>query len=414
MTGQPTTRSAPEPAELPGTGRDLSDSFALVVRGLAALFVVAGMAWLLFPSTYLDDIRPLDGLFRSGNIGITALFTVTGFVLTKSLSAGIEERGRTAVAGVMVRYLVGVVAFLALAVVVVWLVSVLDSTDTYSAEVTRESLFHVYSLDWNNYVREHPLSVRADLVGLWYFSVEAQLALVLAAVLLVFGRHRRVLLVLLVAGLVALTWWRWYLMDVDGWFQAGLRTDARADAFVYGVVAALVVRQWAFRASTASSVAGGAALLYLGLVISSSYASITDFYQGQSAATAIATALLLGAASVADGHGRVFDLPGVPVLADLGRSWMAALVLSGPVLYTLARNSVSWNPSSRTLVGVAILAGGIYVVDQVLRPLVTVALEALAALRTRASGAPPARSDPTEAEGHQMTRTGEPGRDRAQ
>lgn len=401
MTQQP---PAPVMAESPRveatSGRDRSDGFVLVLRGVGALLVVTGMAWLLFPTTDMDAIRPLDGVFRAGNLAVTALLTITGFVLARSFSAAIEERGRAAMAAVLVRYFVGVVVFMGLAVIVVGLISALDSTDTYSTEVTRESLIHVYSLDWNTYIREHPLGVRADLVGLWYFSVEAQLALVLAAVMLVLGRHKRVLIVLLAAGIVALTWWRWYLMDVDGWFQAGLRTDARADAFVYGVVAALVVRQWRFDTSTASSAVGGAALLYLGIVISASYATITDFYQGQSAVMAIATALVLGAASVADGHGRVFDLPGVPVLADLGRNWMAALVLSGPIFYTLARNSASWNASSRTLIAIALLAGSLYVVDQIIRPLVTVVLDALAALRARAGDArgPGGRASPDDAD----------------
>jgi hypothetical protein len=101
---------------------------------------------------------------------------------------------------------------------------------------------------------------------------------------------------------------------------------------------------------------------------------------------ALATALLLGAASVADGRGRVFDLPGVPVLADLGRSWMAVVALCAPVFYAVARNSTDWNASSRTLVATAILAGAVYLVDQVLRPVLTAVVAELAVLRRRGSG----------------------------
>ena len=365
--------------------RETAGDMVAVLRAVGVTLLVLSQGWLLLNVADLSKARPLDALVRSGNLGVTVLLTCTGFAVAQSLSR-VPASGRVpGQARVLLRYLLGASALLVLVVSAVAVVAAVDSTDATSSAITQESLGQVLSLNWNSYVRSHPLAVRPDVVGLWYVSVEAQLVLALTVLMAVLARTRRTLIGVLAVGFVALSVWRWWVMDAHGWFQAGLRTDARADAFVLGALVALLVEGWRADPDRAAAVTGGAMLLVPGVVLSSAYATVRDFYQGQSAAMAMAVALVLGASVAAGRHTTVFRIATVVPLRDLGRSWLAALAFAGPVFYTLARHSAGWSAPSKALIGFGVLAGAVYVFDQALRPAVLAAVDSLRALRARSA-----------------------------
>ncbi|MEP6814305.1 MAG: acyltransferase family protein, partial [Marmoricola sp.] len=333
------------------------------VRAISVLLVVAGQLWLVCPFTNIDDVSPLDGFLRSGNLAIVGLLACSGYVMTRLVTSPPEPRGAMTSMRAGLRSGLTVIPVLVLVCAGVWVMSLLDSTDSYSSDITRSSLIHVFSFNWNNYVRVHPLGVRSDLAGLWFFSVEAQLTVALLVVVVLFRRFRRLLILLVVAGLVFFTWWNFHVFDTKGWFQASLRSDTHVDAVLWGALAALVCPRLRWTPRTASSAVGCAALVLVGLVLGASYFSLRDFYLGPATLMAFAVSLVLGAAAASDGAGRLFELAGeeVPVLHDVGRNWAYAFAVAPPVFYALARNTSDWDNASRLFVALALVAGIIFV-----------------------------------------------------
>lgn len=354
-----------------------------LLRCVCVLLVLASQLWILHPITDADRASPLDGVLRSGNLAYAGLFACSGFAFTLVVLPLVGERRRTALVGGE-RLLLRVVPVMALVCVSVAVVSAVDSTDTTPGEVTRTSMAHVLSFHWNDYVRDHPLGVRTDLVPLWFFSVEVQLLLGVLLLLLLLGRRRRLLVGVLVVAIVASYVWSLQVFADRGWFVTGLRTDTHVDAVLCGVLAAVLAQRPRWSPAAASTVVGAGALGLLGLVLFASRMTLEQSFQGVASLTALTIAVMLGAAATGDGRGKVFDLArGAPALTDLGRTWAYVLAFGAPVFATLSRHTATWDSVSRVLAAVAVLAVIAYVVDKVIRPM---ALAASAAIATARAG----------------------------
>jgi peptidoglycan/LPS O-acetylase OafA/YrhL len=343
------------------------------LRAAAVVLLFAGQAWLLRPFGDLEQWKPLSGLLRSGGLAVTVLLACSGFVVATWV-LGSALSGPRAFRVALFRHFVPVFGVVALALAVVWLVALLDSSDPYGPEVTRASFEQVVGFNWNHYVASHALAVRADLVGLWYFSVEAQPLPFVALAAALLRRRPRLLLAVAVLAVVAAEVAQVVLASQHGWFELSLWTATRGDAVVWGAAAAALVHavQSSDRAeragTTATELAGGVVVLYVALVFAMAWAGPMAQFRGLDAATAAVTAVLLAAAALATGPGTVLQVREVTWLRDLGREWLVVVALTGPFLYTLSRNTATWSPGSRLVVGLLMFVTVVYVVDQIVVP----------------------------------------------
>jgi peptidoglycan/LPS O-acetylase OafA/YrhL len=385
------TASAVRPEDRASAAAPSDLSLAPALRAAAVVLLFAGQAWLLRPYGDLEAWKPLSGLLRSGGLGVTVLLACSGFLVASwVLSSALT--GPRAFRAALFRHFVPVLGVVALALVVVWFVALLDSSDPWGPDVTRASFEQVVGFNWNHYVASHALSVRADLVGLWYFSVEAQTLPVVALVAALLRRRPRLLVVVALLAVVLAEVGQGVLATQRGWFELSLWTATRGDAVVWGAAAAAVVHLLRSRGPLdeqvgrfAAQLAGSVVVLYVGLVFAMAWAGPMAQFRGLGAGTAAVTATVLAASALAQGPAAVLLLRDVGWLGDLGREWLVVVALMGPFLYTLGRNTGTWSPGSRLVVGVLMFVMVVYVVDQLVLP----ALRGpFARWETRVSGRP--------------------------
>ncbi len=361
---------------------DARRSLVHVLRAGGVVLLVAGQTWLLYPFEGLERWRPLSGFLRAGNLGVSILLVCSGFVVARAMLAAAGPRPRAALR-VLLRHFVPVVAALVLALLFVAAVTLLDSSDPWTSEVTRVSVEQVLGFNWNHYIAAHPLAVRGDLAGLWYFSVEAQTLPLVVLAIAALRRWPRLLVVLVGAALVAAHTGQVLLSQREDWFQLGLWTITRADSVLWGMLAALVVHLVQVRGAAArvavpaTQLTGAVMVLYVALPVAQDYVSPLSMFRGMDAVTGLVTAVALASASLADRRATVFRLEGITVLDDLGRVWVYAVALVGPYLFTLSRNTASWSPGSRLALGLVGFVLVLYVVDQVLLPIVSAVTDKL-------------------------------------
>ncbi len=347
-----------------------------VLRAGAVSLLVAGQLWLLRPFEALDVWRPLSGLLRSGGLAVTVLLACSGFVVA-SWVLGSELSGARALRSALFRHFVPVVGVVLLALVVVWFVVLLDTSDPYPAEVTRASFEQVVGFNWNHYVASHPLGVRPDLVGLWYFSVEAHTLPLVALVAALLRRRPGLLVAVAVAAVVATEVAQVVLAGEHDWFPLSLWTVTRGDAVAWGAAGAAVVHLVRSRTrddraeqvgAHAAELAGAVVVLFVGLVFAMAWAGPMAQFRGLGAGTAAIAAVVLASSTLASGPGTVLRLGSVTWLQDLGRVWLVVVALAGPFFYTLSRNTSTWSADSRLVIGLLLFAMVVYGVAQVVVP----------------------------------------------
>lgn len=312
-------------------------SLVVALQGVAAVLFCAAQFSLLFQPSDLDWIRPIDGLFRSGNVAVTALLTCLGFTMTRRLLEA-RERGWSAPLRVTGGYLLVVFGVLLAVDLAVLLIHRFDSTDVATWENTRSSVVNVLSLQWNSWVATHPLAARADLSSLWFFSVATQLVFLLAVLVMVAGRYPRVLLVVAVLMSLAVIASRPGQLESQGWYAIALSTVWRSDAFFLGVVAALA-RRPALTGSNAGALVGGVGLLLMGAVVGSSFVAVTDVFAVVIPVVAGLTALFAYAAERdPDPRSLLVQLMSAPEAERVGSLWPYIFGWSSLVAVTLARH----------------------------------------------------------------------------
>lgn len=344
------------------------------LRAAAVTLVVLGQAWLVFPLADYDRWRPLTGLLRSGGIGINVLLACSAFVLASQVMS-LENAEFRAAGKLVLKHLGRLLGAVLLALLFVWVVVAVQGPSPHSAEVTRTSFEQVVGFNWNHYVADHPLGVRSDLVGLWYFSVEAQTMPLVAALVLVFRRRPEVLAVVVAAAVALVHANQAVLAQTHSWFEMSLWTITRADGVLWGLLAALSVRIVRQRARSpqrlgewADQLVGSVVVLYIGLIVAQAYLGPMTAFQGVYALTGGITALVLAGSSLAAGRASTFRSLQVDLLQDLGRLWAVVLALAGPYIHTLVRNTSSWSNWSRAMLGLAMFVMLLYVLDRVVIP----------------------------------------------
>lgn len=325
------------------------------LRGIAIILVVLSHGWELWPTDQLTKIRPFDGLFWSGNLAVTMFFVVGGFVVTRGLLAQ-SERGRLNPIRFYLRRIVRIgVQLYPLLLVVVATSPWHNGIDHFTPMATRESVLTAGSYTWNWYLMNHALTARSDLGHLWYLSVEQQFYVALAIVIALLSRYRRVLTVPLVGLIVATVTWRAHVLQVDGWWDASLRTTTRMDGLLLGVLAAMVapyLRRYDGYSTVALWISG---LTMVALVLAASEKGDLDYLRAPGLIFEIATAVFvlgLFLAPAASGFARTLS---VRPLRVLGVASLAIYVWHYPLFWTLSHHTTHWDWVPRTLLAFALL-----------------------------------------------------------
>lgn len=364
----PATGSAPEPTATAARPRvAVLDG----LRGIAIVLVVLSHLGKVWPEQRRSDLGPLEGLFTAGSPGVTIFLVVGGFLVTRSL---LTARQRDGLRGPVVsfgRRLVRISLQVYLLLAAIAVVAEVDATDPNTPEATQGSLVAVATYWWNEYVRRHALDARSDLGALYYLSIELQFYLVLLALVLVLGRSRRTIAIILAAAIPVVTVWRWHVVETQGWFDASLLTTTRIDGLLWGALAALVVDRARTWRVPASAVVGGALLVVAGVVVSCSFYDIDAYFKVQGLVLAAACGLFV----LASAFSLDEQAYAVRALSDHRLRWLGAASLTiflwhVPVFEAVMRHTPDWHPLPRTLVALGILAALVVVIERhVARPL---------------------------------------------
>ena len=322
------------------------------LRGAAIVIVVLSHGWILWPIDWIDSNEWVRPAFRSGNFAVTIFFVVTGYLVHRSLSAhGIANMG---LALGIVRRVVRVAPVVLVAVPVVVLASGFVDDPTPS-RTNWKTMLHVFTYTWNWYVQTNAMESRWDLGHLWYLSVDMQ-AFVALTVLLYFVRRRLVAQVAVLSGLLLLlTWWRMHVAELEPVINVLLRTTARMDAVVVGMLLGAVlalVPQGAVSRRTLSWTGTASLVALLPLLW---YCSDDQrFLHWGVTLLELDLALLLGA--IALGSGTLTSERLSP-LAFLGRHSLVIYVWHYPAFAAVDAHTRDWAWPPRTVLALLITVG---------------------------------------------------------
>lgn len=208
------------------------------LRGVAIVVVVLSHGWILWPIEWIDDHDWVRPVFRSGNFAVTIFLVVTGYLTYRSLSAHGLPNMRIGVS--LVRRVLRV-APVTLVVVPVVIVASAFTDDATSSRANWETFLHISTYTWNWHLQTDAVTSRWDLGHMWYLSVDMQ-AFVAMSIVLYFVRRRPWGQVAALTGiLVLLTWWRMHVTELEPVLNVLLRTTARMDAFVAGLLLGAVL-----------------------------------------------------------------------------------------------------------------------------------------------------------------------------
>ena len=347
-----TSLGAPSPAAHGDAGRGEMSTprrVALIdgVRGVAIVLVVLSHGWVIWPVERIDATAWVRPLFRSGNFAVTVFLVAAGYLAYVSLASRGMEHMRPGVTFLRRVLRVGPSLWLLLATVLV--VSTLDSTDRTKSGDNADSVLHVLTYTWNWYVQGNLITSRPDFGHLWYLSVDMQAFVIMAAVL--YMMRRRPVGVLFVLGglLLLLTWWRFHVADTEFVFQVLVRTTARMDPFVVGVMlgAALPLVR---RLDLPQAAVRWTAIATLLLLVPLAYYCVEDerFLAWGVTMLELDLALLFGATSLLVRAPRPVAAMGARPLAFLGRHSLLLYIWHYPVFTFLSRHTEDWAWPART------------------------------------------------------------------
>jgi peptidoglycan/LPS O-acetylase OafA/YrhL len=320
------------------------------LRGVAIVLVVLSHGWQLWPTEWIDDQALLRPLFRSGNFAVTIFLVAAGYLTYATLAARGLRRMRPDVSLVRRVLRVGPSLWLMLGTVLV--LSTLDSSDETDKSDNVDSVLHVLTYTWNWYVQENLVTSRPDFGHLWYLSVDMQAFVIMAVFLYVLRRRPVGLLFSLGGFLLLLTWWRFHVTDIEYVFQVLVRTTARMDPFVVGVMlgAALPhLRRLRLPARAVELTALGSLAALLPLMW---YCSRDDrFLAWGVTLLELDLAVLFGALALLARAPTALRLVGSRPLAFLGRHSLLLYIWHYPVFVLVQRHTDDWGWPMRTALG---------------------------------------------------------------
>lgn len=320
------------------------------LRGVAIVLVVLSHGWQLWPVEWIDANAWVRPLFRSGNFAVTVFLVAAGYLTYEVLSSRGLQRMRPGVALVRRVLRVGPSLWLMLAVILV--VSTLDSTDRTDKADNTDSVLHVLTYTWNWYVQSNLVTSRPDFGHLWYLSVDMQAFVIMAVFLYVLRRRPLGVLFALAGFLLLLTWWRFHVADTEFVFQVLVRTTARMDPFVVGVMLGAAL-PWVRRLSPPEGALRAAATSSLALLVPLMWYCSRDerFLAWGVTLLELDLAVLFGSIVLLGRPPSPVRLMSRPWLTFLGRHSLLLYIWHYPVFVFVERHTRDWDWPMRTLVG---------------------------------------------------------------
>jgi peptidoglycan/LPS O-acetylase OafA/YrhL len=322
------------------------------LRGVAILLVVLSHGWILWPTDRIDSNAWLRPVFQSGNFAVTIFLLVSGFLVFNALESRDLRTMRIDVA--LARRVLRVAPTVWVLLAAILLVGALDSTDTTSSAANKESLVRVATYTWNWQLQTDPANARWDLGHLWYLSVDMQAFLVMAVVVYSLRRRPVGLMAAVVALLLVLTWWRVYVTDLEPILNVLVRTTARMDAFVAGILTGVLVvmlrdRDLDPRWLRGTQIVAGTALVPLAWACSED----ATFVGWGVTALEADLCLFVGATALAGTSGTPRARP-FRLLALLGLASLTVYVWHYPVFAAVARHTTESHWATRTVIAFAV------------------------------------------------------------
>lgn len=321
------------------------------LRGVAIIVVVLSHGWILWPIEWIDQHEWVRPAFRSGNYAVTIFFVVTGFLVHRSLAA--HGMANMSLGLGIARRVIRVAPVVLVAVPLVVLASVF-ADDPTSSRTNWKTMLHVFTYTWNWYLQTDAIASRWDLGHLWYLSVDMQ-AFVALTVLLYFVRRRPLAQVAVLSGvLLLLTWWRMHVMELEPVVNVLLRTTARMDAIVVGMLLGTVLSLVPTdRVSPRALSLTGAATLVALLPLFWYCSDDSRFLRWGVTLLELDLALLLGAVALG---ARLLTSERLSPLSFLGRHSLVIYVWHYPVFAAVEVHTRDWAWPPRAVVGLLLTA----------------------------------------------------------
>lgn len=321
------------------------------LRGLAIILVVLSHGWVLWPIDWIDSHGLVRPVFRSGNTAVTVFLVAAGYLTYRAFAS----RGGLATMrpGVtLVRRVLRVGPSLWVMLLVLLAVSTLDETDTTTKQENVSSIAHVLTYTWNWYVQSNLLTSRPDFGHLWYLSVDMQAFVIMSVFIYVLRRRPIGLLFALGGLLLLLTWWRFHVNETEFVFQVLVRTTARMDPFVVGVMLGAAL-PWVARARLSASTLSWTCLGAMAALVPLGWYCSRDehFLRWGVTLLELDLAVLFGAVALGAaprGLGAVANRP----LVFLGQRSLLIYIWHYPVFVFVQRNTPDWGWQARTVAGV--------------------------------------------------------------
>lgn len=349
MTERATT---PEPTTRSRVRMDALDG----LRGLAIVLVVLSHGWQLWPTESIDANALVRPVFRSGNTAVTVFLVAAGFLTYRTLARR-EDLREMRLGVALVRRVLRVGPSLWLMLAVLALVSAIDTTDRSDVYDNGPSFGHVLTYTWNWYVQSNLMLSRPDFGHLWYLAVDMQAFVIMAVFMYVLRRHPVGLLWALGGFLLLLTWWRIHVTQTEFVFQVLVRTTARMDPFVVGVMLAAalpLLRRLPLDPLALRVTAVGSALA---LVPVTWYCSVDErFLTFGVTLLELDLAVLFGA--VALGATAPWPLR-AEILQVLGRNSLLLYIWHYPIFMLVSRHTIEWGWVPRTVLAF-VLVGAVW------------------------------------------------------
>lgn len=331
------------------------------LRGIAILLVMASHLWTLVPTTWLYDQPALAWLFGNGNFAVSIFFVVAGFLVALGLLSSTDLDSARGTARWVARPLVRISASVYALLVVIMVISVLDSNEAYTTEQTRNSITRIMTYTWNWWVMRNALYARDDLGHLWYVSVYVQVMLCLAIAFFVLRRFRIVLLVALTAAMIASTIWRAHILDSEGVYQALLRTTSRMDGMLWGAMLAVALtllspaaNDWLKRQAHLIAAAGLTGCLLL--IVTMTNEATPSYFGWRGVVFNIAAVLVVAGLWNINPTHTISRALSWPPLVLVGAWSLSLFVWHYPIFWWVSRHSADWHWGTRMAVALAITA----------------------------------------------------------
>jgi peptidoglycan/LPS O-acetylase OafA/YrhL len=324
------------------------------LRGIAIILVVISHGWTVWPTAAIENHAGLNAVFTSGDFAVSIFFVIGAFLATRSMLRSTDSEGGIQPSILLVRRWIRVSGQMYVLLLTVLLVTALDSTDTYPATATRESVFRAMTYTWNWYVKTNALEARPDLGHLWYLSVDMQMFVVILVLVWLLRNHRVWLVVALGACLLSLLVWRTNIYEIEGPFSALLRTWARGDAPMAGALAAAALPFLGRFAHQARLLTVVAALSLVPLLYYNS--SVEGYFHLPGVLLDVALMAFVAGCALAP-VSRIIGLPlELRPLTFLGRHSLSIYLWHYPLFWFVARHTVDWGWPQRTLAALALTA----------------------------------------------------------